>query len=137
MSELISYGIGYTPDSTASTTLVIQPPPIYAAGNTLVMGVIAANSTGGVAASTPTGWTAVSSGGATLALFTKTASSNETPETVTLGSSCISSGFIAAYPASTVVTSSFANSSSNVVTYTPTFPGGVTANETVLSAFPV
>jgi hypothetical protein len=132
MTALISYGIGYTANSAAASSLVIQPPPVYSAGNLLVMGVIAANSSGGVAASVPSGWTRVSGGGATLALFTKTATASESAYTVTLGASSVAGGFVAAYPAATVLSSSFSNSGSNVASWTATFPAGVTSGQTVL-----
>ena len=96
MAALISYGIGYTPDSAAAGSLVIQPPPVYAAGNLLVMGVIAGGPSGGVAPALPSGWTRRStSRSATLALFTKTATSSESAYTVSLASTGVAAGFVA------------------------------------------
>ena len=134
MSALISYGIGYSANSTAATSVVIQPPPVYASGDLLVMGVIAGGTaaTGGVVPSLPAGWTRLSATGATLATFYKTASGSESPYTVSVASTAASAGFVAAYPAASVITSSFGQSSSNVTTFTGTFPGGVTSGETVL-----
>ena len=84
MSALISYGIGYSANSTAATSVVIQPPPVYASGDLLVMGVIAGGTaaTGGVVPSLPSGWTRLSASGATLATFCKTATGSESPYTV-------------------------------------------------------
>jgi len=134
MSALISYGIGYSANSTAATSVVISPPPVYAAGDLLVMGVIAGGTatTGGVVPSLPAGWTRVSASGATLATFTKTATGSESPYTVTVASTAASAGFVAAFPAATVVGSSFAGSGNDVTSWTGTFPGGVTGSVTVL-----
>jgi hypothetical protein len=134
MSALISYGIGYSANSTAATSVVIQPPPVYASGDLLVMGVIAGGTgaTGGIVPSLPSGWTRVSASGATLATFTKTATGSESPYTVTVASTAASAGFVAAYPAASVVSSSFGGSGTNATSWTGTFPAGVTGTETVL-----
>ena len=131
MSALISYGIGYTPNSAVATTLVIQPPPVYAAENMLIMGVIAGGPSGGVAAELPSGWTQVSASGATLALFVKAAAATESAYTVTLASACCAAGFVAAYPGATIVPS-FGNSGGDIASWTATFPSDVTSGETVL-----
>ena len=130
--SVISYGIGYTPESTAATTVVIQPPATYQSGDLLVMGVIAAGTAGGTAPSLPSGWTRQSSSGAVLGVFTKTASASESSVTVSLAGTASASGFIAAYPAATVSSTSFQNSGNDILSYAPTFPSGVTSKETVV-----
>ena len=130
----ISYSVGYSAIDAAGTSVTVKPPPLYAAGDLLVMGVIAGGTSNTVVgASTPSGWTAVSGSGTAPAVFTKTATSSEPSSyTVTLGTTSCSAAFIAAYPAATVAASAFHASGTDVVTYTPAFPSGVTSGETVL-----
>jgi hypothetical protein len=135
MPSMISYSVGYTAiDANSGTTVTVAPPPVYAAGDLLVMGVIAGGTSNTVVgAGTPSGWTAVSGGGTAPGVFRKTATGSEPSSyTVTLGAASCAAVFVAAYPAATVVSSAFRASGTDVTSYTPAFPSGVTSGETVL-----
>lgn len=129
----ISYSPAWTAIASAATSLTIQPPPVYAAGDLLVMGVMAgAGTIGGAYPETPSGWTALSSAGAALGFFYKTATSSESAYTVTLSATACAAGFVAAYPAATIISYSAGSSGNDVTSWAATFPSGVTADETVL-----
>ena len=135
MPSMISYSVGYTAiDANSGTSVTVTPPPVYAAGDLLVMGVIAGGTSNTVVgAGTPSGWTAVSGSGTAPGVFRKTATSSEPSSyTVTLGAASCAAVFVAAYPAATVVSSAFHASGTDVTSYTPAFPSGVTSGETVL-----
>jgi hypothetical protein len=117
MPPMISYSIGYTAIDADGTTVTVTPPPAYAAGDLLVMGVIGGGTSGAVAPSaTPSGWTKPSGEGA-LGVFYKTAGSEPDDYTVTFGSDVTAAVFVAAYPAASVVSSAFHASSSAVASY--------------------
>ena len=131
---MISYGIGYTPAAAAATSVKISMPPLYAAGDFLVMAVTAGGATASVVSATaPSGWTALSGSGTAPSVFYRTATGTEPSSyTVTLGASATASGFIAAYPAVTLASSAFRSSAASVTSYSPAFPSGVTGSQTVL-----
>ena len=124
MPAMISYSIAVTPVNGAATSVTITPPPAYVAGNLLVMTVTGGGTAGtAVSASTPSGWTALSSSGAGLSVFYKTATSSEPGTyTVTMAATCSIAAYIAAYPAATIASHSFGNSGSGTVSYTGTWP---------------
>lgn len=133
MTAAISYSIAATPIDIAASSLVIAPPPAYAAGNFLLLTVLGGSTSGaGVSANTPSGWTRLSASGAALSVFYKTAGSGESSYTVTMASSCCAAASVAAYPAATVTAHSFSNSSALVTSFTPTGPSGVTGTQLVL-----
>jgi hypothetical protein len=128
----ISYSWGYSAINANGTSVTVKPPPVYAAGNLLVMGVMAGGTAAAVSAGAPSGWTAASGSG-TPGVFYKTATGSEPSSyTVTLSSTACAAVFIAAYPAATVVSSAFHSSGSDITSYSPAFPSGVTSGETVL-----
>jgi hypothetical protein len=133
MTALISYSVAITPIDVPATAVTVTPPPVYSAGNLLVMAV-AGNTAAGtpVAAGTPSGWTALSSSGSPLGVFYKTAGSEPASYTVTLGSACNASVFVAAYPAATIASHAFASSAAGVTSYAATAPSGVTGSQLVL-----
>lgn len=134
MPGMISYSVGYTAIDAAVTSVTVAPPPAYAAGDLLVMGVIAGGTSAAVVPATaPPGWTALAGGGTAPGVFCKTATSSEPPAyTVTLGAAATAAAFVAAYPAATVAASSFAASGGDVVSFSPAFPSGVSPGQTVL-----
>jgi hypothetical protein len=133
MPAMISYSVGYTAIDASGTTVTVAPPPAYQSGDLLVMGVMAGGESNTlVTASTPSGWTALSSGSAP-GVFVKTATSSEPDDyTVTVSATSTISAFVAAYPAATVVSSAFQASDADIVSYSPAFPSGVTSGEAVL-----
>lgn len=132
MSSMISYSVGYTAIDAAVTTVTITPPPGYSSGNQLIMGVIGGGTTGAaVSVTTPSGWTALSSG-AEVGVFHKTAGSEPASYTITVSAIATIAVFIAAYPAATLINNAFHTSGTDITSYAPTFPSGVTSGETVL-----
>jgi hypothetical protein len=132
MTNALSWSFGATPQTGTATTVTVQPPPAYNSGDLLVMCAFGGvPSAGTVYPSTPSGWSAKSAGSAPFGVFTKTAGS-ESAYTVTFSGTCVAVVTVAAYPPATVAASSFSNSSGGVVTYSPTFPGGVTSGQTVV-----
>lgn len=129
----VSWSVAATPQDTSATSITIPPPPLYAAGNLLVMAVTG-GANGGVspAPSTPSGWTALSASGAALGVFTRTATGSESGYTVTMAAACCISACVAAYPAATVTAHSFGTSASGVTSYTSAYPSGVTSSQVVL-----
>jgi hypothetical protein len=132
MAAMISSSVGYTAQDAAETTVTVTPPPAYAAGDLLVMGVIGGGTSATlITASTPSGWTSRGTSGPSV--FTKTATSSEPDSyTVTVSAASTIAVFIAAYPAATVVSTAFHASSAGVTSYSPAFPSGVTSGQTVL-----
>ena len=132
----LSYSVAATPVNQTASTLTVAPPPVYEAGDFLVMSVVGTATTAGtgVSAATPAGWARVSASGSVLSVFTKTAGSSESPVTVTMASACAAAAWAAAYPAATVVSSTFGNSSPGSVSYSPSFPSGITSGQLVLVA---
>jgi hypothetical protein len=129
----ISYSIGCTAIDAAVTTVTVVPPPAYASGDLLVIGIIAGGTSNTVVtASTPSGWTKLS-GSSAPGVFTKTATGSEPGSySFTLSAASTAAVFCAAYPAGTVASSAFHASGSDVTGYTPAFPSGVTSSQTVL-----
>ena len=133
MPAMISYSIATTVINGAATSVSLAPPPAYAAGNLLVMSVIAGNTSGAAGTvTTPSGWTRLSSSGAGLAVFTKTAGSSESAYTVAVSTSCTIAAYVAAYPAATVTAHTFGNSGSGAVSYTASWPSA-TSSQLVLA----
>jgi len=134
MAAMISYSIGYTAIDAAAPSVAVAPPPAYAAGDLLIMGVIAGGTAGSaVPADTPPGWTALSGGGDAPGVFAKTATDSEPSSyTVTLSGPATAAAFVAAYPAASVAGGSAAASDGDAVWYAPAFPAGVSAGQTVL-----
>jgi hypothetical protein len=134
MAAMISYSIGYTAIDAAAPSVAVAPPPAYAAGDLLIMGVIAGGTAGSaVPADTPPGWTALSGGGDAPGVFAKTATDSEPSSyTVTLSGPATAAAFVAAYPAASVAGGSAAASDADAVWYAPAFPAGVSAGQTVL-----
>lgn len=132
MAAMISYSIGSAAIDAAVTTVTVAPPPAFQPGDFLVLGVIAGAAGGVAAASAPPDWTDLS-GGTAPGLFGKTATDSEPASyTVTLDGAATAAAFVAAYPAATVAGVSFAASDDDVTAYTPPFPDGVSADQTVL-----
>jgi hypothetical protein len=134
MAAMISYSIGYTAIDAAAASVTVAPPPAYAAGDLLIMGVIAGGTAGSaVPADAPPGWTALSGSGSAPGVFAKTATDSEPPSyTVTLGGPATAAAFVAAYPAASVAGGSAAASDDDAIWYSPAFPADVSAGQTVL-----
>jgi hypothetical protein len=129
---VIGSSIGYEGATTLNSTVNVAPPSAYTAGSLLLMAAIGGNATPStVFPSTPSGWTAISTGGAKLGIFQRIATASEFTYTVPFSAPCAAAVLVVAYPPSTVVTSAAASVATSVITYTPTFPGGVTGTETV------
>lgn len=130
-----SAGLSYSPSSatTGTTTFSVNPPPVYTAGEYLIMAV-AGGASSTVYPATPAGWTAVSPANNPLGIFTKIASASESAYSVTFNTPCLVSALVASYSAGTyVVGSLFASSGTDLVTFTPpAFPSGVSAQQPVL-----
>jgi hypothetical protein len=129
---MLSYSIATTPINGSATSIAVPSPPAYATGNLLVM-VVTGGSTSGtaVSASTPSGWTALSSSGAGLSVFYKTAGSEPASYTVSMAATCCIAACVAAYPAATIASHSFGNSASGAVSYTGSWPSA-TSSQLVL-----
>ena len=135
LMPVISYSIGSTPINAEASTVTVPAPPAYSAGDFLVMSVIGGSESGtGVAPSTPSGWTALTGGGAAMGVFWKTAGSEPASYTVTMAASCTAAAWVAAYPAASISSSSFAHSSGNVTSWSPSVPGGVSSDQLLLVA---
>jgi hypothetical protein len=134
MAEMISYSISTTVINASATSLTITPPPAYSNGDLLVLSVTGGSATAGgaVSATTPSGWTRLSTSGAGLSVFTKTAGTEPASYTITMSVASTISAYIAAYPAATVSSSSFSGSGTNITSYTSTWPSGVSTNQVVL-----
>jgi hypothetical protein len=122
---MLSYSIAATVINGTASSIAIAPPPAYAAGDLLVLVVTGGSATAGaaVSATAPSGWTRLSSSGAGLSVFTKTATGSEPASyTVTTGATATIAAYVAAYPAATVASHSFSASGSGAVSYTGTWP---------------
>jgi len=130
MPAMISCSIATTPINGTASSIAIAPPPAYAAGNLLVMVVTGGGATAGaaVSATAPSGWTALSSSGAGLSVFYKTATGSEPASyAVTMSATCCIAAYVAAYPAATIASHSFGNSASGVTSYTGTWPSAASS----------
>lgn len=143
MSTMLNYEVGLTPPSSSGTTtassVTIPCPSGVVSGYLLVLGVvIGPNGTDSGTAQTPSGWTALTSANAGMCIYYKTATSSEPQSyTVSIGTvgqtaNVAAAAFVAVYPPSTIHSFVYRTSSADVVTWTPTFPSGVTSGEEVL-----
>jgi len=131
MTAPLDYQIAVTPASSAASTLAV-PAPACNSGDLLVMAAFGGGTTAPQAPSAPSGWTAVTSSGAALGVFARTATSSESAYAVDFAGDCCGVAVLACYPAGTVVSGSFPAHVTDQASYHPPFPAGVTAGETVL-----
>jgi hypothetical protein len=133
MSSILAYSTAVTQVNVSSTSLSVAPPAAYQSGGLLVMTVIGGGTAGtAVAAATPSGWTALSSSGAGMGVFWKTAGTEPAAYTITMSATCCAAAHIAAYPAATINSHSFGNSSTGRASYSTTYPSGVGSEQLVL-----
>ena len=120
--------------TTLATTLNIAPPSGYVSGCILLMATIGGGGNATTAnASPPSGWTSLSTTGAKLGVFTKTATGAESTYTITFNVACAAAAIVVAYPAPAgTAVSGDEQSTAAVVNYSPAFPSGVTGAETVV-----
>ena len=133
MAAMISYSVAVTPMDTSASSITVTRPPAYSAGNLLVMTVSGGGTAGTpVSASTPSGWSALSTSGVNV--FIKTASSGEPASyTVTMASACCIAASVAAYPAATIASHSFGSSAAAKASYTASWPSA-SSSQLVLAA---
>ena len=120
----------FYPANQPSPNLSISPPAGYTAGQTFLMAATGGGTAGVASPNTPSGWTALATGG--MAVFYKSATASESAYTVNFSAICAGAAIIASYPPSTVISTTPESSSTGVLTYTPgTFPSNVTSVESV------